>query len=140
MKDTPNSLSLRIDGELQLKQSFTESCLPWTMQVADKDPELLKNDVSFLLMSSKWSFHDKVLVCLFSYFRDDVKRFYESNGPSMDEIFEPHVVARIDGVCSKKLREKFRGIKGAITRAKRKPKSISLEALLGFTTVPRKKG
>ena len=94
------------NGQLMgLESEFVESCLPLTMNLADKHKNIIEKMLDFPL--NNFPFHDKVLVWVFSTFKEDVEKFHSNQGQEIEQLINSYALKSIDELAYEKLIEKL---------------------------------
>ena len=99
------SQNLTTKPTMMLRQecSYTESCIPQTIKIAEQSKNLLYSLIRYL--PKVWSFADKVLVFLVPDFRADVRRYYLNDGQNMVNIFDSNQIEELDKLLAQNLTE-----------------------------------
>jgi hypothetical protein len=105
MQDNFNNQLINLGQLMGLELEFVESCLPLTMNIADKYRKIIENSQDF--PSNSWAYHDKVLVWIFPTFRDDLEKFHLRQGQELVNLINFNALKHIDEVAFDLLKEKL---------------------------------
>jgi len=90
---------------MEQELSFMESCLPRTMELANRNKPLISSSME--MQPNDWSFGDRVLVWLAEHWKDDVEKYRSSGRGSMAEQFNSFQLEHLDEHYESKLRSKI---------------------------------
>ena len=85
---------MQLIGKILQERTFSETCLPLTMEMANHVEELLLPMLN--TFPKTWPFEDRVLAWLVPTLADDIKAFHDSSGDAMDEVFQEHQINHMD--------------------------------------------
>ena len=102
----------------QQVRAFYRDSLPLLMELARFTKGVLKSRLSRL--PTQWSYEDRVLALLAPSLVPDIHRYYESGGPDMANLFEPHQLAHMDRDLVSDLGKHLERVHPGINRVLRK--------------------